>query len=396
MPETHHMTPAELHTGQPTCLTQRSIHVSLLQILGALSIVGFHIGIPYSEAGWMVVDIFFVLAGVHMSAAFDREQSVASYAWSRVRRFLPEVGMVWAAAILFVVLGSSSAGLIWFTATAPFFLQNLTASFFDYSMPRDWVFTPLWFVAALLQLQVLLFASKRWWLQARPISVILVAVCLGASFRALFALFAGGNVRTLSDSTASALYCLPFAHVEAIVLGVLMGRGALVGIGRLLPFCVATLVALGALNIWLGHGEVTLRSGGYMFPLRLNGIHLWGYTALAFTAASLCAKDGTLARFMARTQLVPWLGHGLTRLGSLTYGVYVFHGIIMATGINGSTWLSRDGAPVLRLLLFAVTVFEAFLFAWTFAWCSQVAFPRLWRSWRTGSRESSPESRIPV
>lgn len=374
---------------------QRSSHASLLQIFGALSIVAFHIGIPYSEAGWVVVEIFFVLAGSNMAAALERKQSVTSFARSRVRRFLPEIGAVWTVALLFVLLGCSSAGMLWFTATAPLFLQNLTTSFFDYTMPRDWVFTPLWFIAALLQLQLVLFASKRWWLKASPASVLVIAVCTGAGLRALFALLVEGNARTLSDPTASALYSLPFCHVEAIVLGVLLGRGALVGIGRVLPLCVALLATLGALNIWLGHGEVTARSGGYIFPLRLNFIHLWGYTVLAFTAASLCAKDGALARFMVRTRHVPWLNLGLMRLAELTYGVYILHGIIMATGVNGAAWLSKDGAPVLRLLLFAITIFEAFLLAWAFAWC-RVELPKVWRNRRSGARAASAESGIPI
>jgi hypothetical protein len=131
-------------------------------------------------------------------------------------------------------------------------------------------------------------------------------------------------------------------------------------------------------------------------PLRLNCIHPWGYTAPAFTAASLCAKDGALARFMVRTQHVPWLDHGLIRPGSLTYGVYVFHGIILATGINGSAWLSMDHAPVHRLLLFAITPVEAFLLAWAFAWVRQVAIPKLRQNWCPGVPQDSAEPGVPT
>ena len=52
----------------------------------------------------------------------------------------------------------------------------------------------------------------------------------------------------------------------------------------------------------------------------------------------------------------------------------------MATGVNGSAWLSREHAPVLRLLLFAITMIESFLSAWAFAWFIQVAIPTLLRT----------------
>jgi hypothetical protein len=351
-----------------------------LQIVGAFSIVAFHVGTPFSLAGWIPVELFFVIAGINMTAACDRDQSIASYAWSRVRRLAPELCTVWSVAVLFVLLGCGTAGMLWFIGTAPFFLQNLTGPFFDYSMPRDLVFTPLWFVAALLQLQVLLFASKRWWMRAKPAWVVITAVCFGLSFRLLYGFLFGDRTGTPSDSRADTLYCLPFSHVESIVLGVMIGRGALSGIGRFLPAFGALALVLGALNVWLSGGLVTLRSVGFEFPLRLNYIHVWGYSILAFAVASLCATDGLMAVAIERMKRPLRVDKGLAQLASLTCGVYLFHGVIMATGVNGSAWLNRDHAPVLRLLLFAITMVESFLAAWAFAWFIQVAIPTLLRT----------------
>ncbi len=367
-----------MSTGKTGSLAQRSSYLSLLQIAGAFSIVAFHIGIPYSQAGWIVVELFFVMAGINMAAACGREQSTAAYAWSRVSRLFPEVCAVWCVTGLFVILGGGTAGMLWFIGTAPLFLQNLTLPVFEYSFPRDWVFTSLWFIATLLQLQVLVFATKRWWLlRAKPVSLIIAFTGFGLSFRLLFALLFGGNPRTLPDFGADALYCLPFSHVEAIILGLMMGRGALPGIGRLLPVFGGLALLTGALNVWLSHGLVNPRSLGFEFPLRLNYIHVWGYSILAFAAASLCARNGPMAVAIERTKRPPWLDQGLARLASLTYGVYVFHGIIMTTGVNGSQWLSREHAPVLRLLLFAITIIESFFLAWVFAWFMQVAVPAI-------------------
>lgn len=353
---------------------QRSVYLSLLQIGGGLSIVAFHIGTPLSNAGWIAVELFFVIAGINMTAACNREQSVAAYARSRVRRFFPELCAVWCVAVLFIIFGCGTAGLLWFIGTAPLFLQNLTLPLFEYSMPKDWVFGPLWFVAALMQLQVLLFASKRLWLGAKPAWVIILVVCLGLSFRLLFAGLFGDSLHTLSGARADALYCLPFTHIEAIVLGLMMGRGALPWLGRCLPLFGALALAMGAMNVWLAQGLVSLRSLGFEFPLRLNYIHIWGYSILAFAAASLCAKDGPMAVAIEKMKRPVWLDKGLARLAAMTFGVYLFHGIIMATGVNGSGWLHWDHVPAPSLLLFAVTIIESFLLAWAFAWFLRVVY----------------------
>jgi hypothetical protein len=359
---------------------QRSTYLSLLQIAGVFSILAFHAGIPFSQAGWIPVELFFVIAGINMTAACERDRSLASYAWSRMSRLAPELCTVWSVTVLFVLLGGGTAGMLWFIGTAPFFLQNLTLPFFSFSMPQDLVFIPLWFVAALLQLQVLLFASKRVWMRAKPASVVITAVCFGLSFRLLYGFLFGDRTGTLSESRADALYCLPFSHVESIVLGVMIGRGALSQIGRFLPAFGALALVLGALNVWLSNGLVSPRSVGFEFPLRLNYIHVWGYSILAFAVASLCATNGPMAVAIERMKRSPRVDKGLARLASLTCGAYLFHGVIMATGVNGSAWLSREHAPVSRLLLFAITMIESFLFAWAFAWFIQVAIPTLLRT----------------
>jgi len=326
------------------------------------------------------------MAGINMASAFDGKQSVAGYARSRVRRLFPELGVVWCVAVLFVILGAGTAGLWWFIGTAPFFLHNLSLPFFNYSLPQDWVFAPLWFVGTLLQLQVLLFASKRFWFAAKPASIIIAAVCIGLSYRLLFGWLLAAHPRNLLSSSADALYCLPFCHAEAITLGLMLGRGALPGIGRWLPVFVVVALGLGALNVWLSPGLVSVRSLGFEFPLRTNYIYVWGYLVLAFVAASVCAKNGPLAVAFERMKRPPWLDHGLARLGALTYGVYVFHGIIMATGLNGSGWLSREHAPYLRLLLFAITIIESLLLAWIFAWFMRVAIPALLKTRLKGAQ----------
>ena len=137
-------------------------------------------------------------------------------------------------------------------------------------------------------------------------------------------------------------------------------------IGRLLPFfCVATL-GLGAVNVALSGGEVTRRSLGFPFLLQLNCAYAWGYSVLALTAASLCSRNGRLALAVDALPLPRWTDSMVFRLASLTYGAYVFHGLLLATGTNAAMLLAWPHAPESRLLLFAVTAAQSFLIAWGF------------------------------
>jgi hypothetical protein len=100
-----------------------------------------------------------------------------------------------------------------------------------------------------------------------------------------------------------------------------------------------------------------------------------------------------MAVAIEKTKRPPRVDQELARLASLTCGVYLFHGIIMATGVNGSAWLSREHAPVLRLLLFAITMVESFLAAWAFAWFIQ-AIPSHHTNTPTRMRPSDSITRL--
>ncbi len=344
---------------------QRSRYLSLLQIVGALGVVTVHVGVPYCRPFWFFLEVFFVMAGLNMAKALDGDQPLYAYAVSRVRRLGPEISAMWIATVVFVISGEGSPGMLWFIVTGPVFMQNLVVAFFRYTAPNDWVFGPLWFVGALLQLQLLLFVMRNVLVRAKPEVLVVACVAIGTLFRLLVAVLSGDDLHRLSASTASILYCLPLTHLEPVVLGLLIGRGALPRMGRLLPFfCVAAL-GLGAVNVALSGGELSRRSLGYPLMLQLNYAYVWGYSILALTAASLCSRNGRLALAVDALPLPGWADSIVFKLASLTYGAYVFHGLLLATGTN-ATLLAWPHAPESRLLLFAVTVAQSFLIAWGF------------------------------
>lgn len=331
----------------------------VLQIAGAIAIVAFHVQAPFSQMGWAAVEVFFVMAGMNMASSLNRDLSVAAYARQRFVRLLPELTVVWLATLAFVIAGRGSAGMAWFLGSAPFQLQNLTPLFFKYDLPRDAVFGPLWFLGTLFQLQVIVFALRKVVSSARPLWIIAGALCVGVSARLIFALWKG-HALELDGSNAGVLYCMPFCHLEAMILGVLLGRGAWPRFGRILPWGIAIAVAVGLLNVWLPGGK-GLGTLGFEFPPRIHGSHLWAYPLLAFASAILCAKDGMLAEFVEGIRIPGWIERGLANLAPLTYGVYCFHGLVIATGINGAAIFGTSLKG--RIMIWVITFLEALIVA---------------------------------
>jgi surface polysaccharide O-acyltransferase-like enzyme len=375
--ETAHVNPGRmgnLSFLKPAASRRRSRYLNVLQIAGALSIVARHVDMPFSNPAWIAVDMFFVLAGMNMARALDGEQSICSYAVSRVERFGPQMLVIWCVAVVSVLAGAGSPGMMSFIAVGPVFLHNLAQPFFiEYTFPRDWIFGPLWFVAALIQLQILLFALRRVLVRARPDILLLVAVGVAISFRTLYTMLVAQNPASLHWREADFLYVLPLTHLEAVILGVLIGRGALLQVSRLLPLFFVLAISLVAINMALSPGEVSeaikpALGLNFSYPLGLHYAHIWGYSVIAFAAASLASPTGSLAVATGKLRLPGWTDNVLDVLAPLTYGVYGFHGLLLATNLNAHTLLARPHAPGLRLLLFAVTAVEAFLLAWMFQW----------------------------
>jgi hypothetical protein len=355
--------PAKSHVPSGSVLA-RSRFVSLLQIGGAVGVMAFHIGVPGASWGWMCVILFFVLAGVNMAGAVDRSNSVLEYGRSRVRRLAFPVALVWLLVAGMTVNGMGSSGARWFLLTSPVFLQNLTLPFFQYSFPGDWAFGPLWFLGALLQLQLVLFAVRRLLVSTPPLVVAGGAVVLGVVFRGLASIALGGSLAAVDSRTGDILYCLPFTHIEAITLGFLIGRGELARLGRSLPIVALATIGAILLAASLSAQHAPIEALGLAFPLSTGYMHVWAYSVLAIVVASLCAPQNPLANRVNLLKAPAWLDNALLRLGALTFGAYVVHGIILAFGLNLGLWFRAHGIRPASPLVLLLTVVESFLLAW--------------------------------
>jgi hypothetical protein len=196
------------------------------------------------------------------------------------------------------------------------------------------------------------------------------AVGIALLFRTLYTMLLAQSPASPAVRDALILYIQPLTHLEAIVLGVLMGRGGLPRIGRLLPLFCLLAISLVAINLARSPGEVRDAIGiaaglDFEYPLRLHYSHIWGYSVIALAAASLASRNGRLADAIEKLPLPASVDKAVLTMASLTYGAYVFHGTLMATGVNAASILARLHAPGL-LLLFTITALQAFLLAWLF------------------------------
>jgi hypothetical protein len=349
-----------------TARTPRLLHISLLQIYGTLCVLGYHChirGVAFSG----VIELFFVIAGFNMAASMERYDNVRSFVLGRVRRLLPEVGVIWYASLICFIVGCQRWENGLFLSSAPFFLQNYIESFFDTSMSINYLFLfPMWFVAALMQLQVLVFIFRRHLLFANVGVVLGVSLTLTGLAQALTAMVLGGLYRNLDYMTADLIYRLPFTHLTAMIIGIMLGLGRLKGFTSYFPAIAFLWLGAGLINMHAMNSILPLSSFGYPALMSFNYQYLWGYPLSALFMASFVARSNWFEVTLSKIKMPVGLEKWLHQLALLTYATYVFHGLTLTAGENG---LRRAGWPinsfgrfVFFLLIAAVTFFLAWLF----------------------------------
>jgi peptidoglycan/LPS O-acetylase OafA/YrhL len=309
----------------------RSLWIGLLQFAGAVGIIVSHSGFFTSFVGHIAVELFFVLSGANMVKGLQRSEGCLGYAISRAKRFAPEVSVVWGVCLILVIAGWTRPELILFLCSAPLFLENFLEPFLDYSTGINWTFiSALWFVATLLQLQVFVFAFRRLLFRYGASTVFWWTLAWGTSWRIGFAATHGSLTSNPDFAFASNLFRMPFTHIESVVFGFLLGRGLLRKLGEYQPVILVLAVCAAGANLVLGNGQFPLGSLGFPDGLAFNYQYLWGYPLLALACASLCAPNGFLARTFNQLTVVSPIERTIRNLAPLTYGVYVFHGMVMA------------------------------------------------------------------
>jgi hypothetical protein len=187
---------------------------SVLQIVCAVAIVAFHAGLRGASTGWIAVELFFVLAGFPMASMVARYPDTGCYALERVRRLAPELAVIWVSCVVLLLTGWPSRNLLLFLGSAPFFLQNLMEPLYGYESDVSWTFLPsMWFVAALLQLQVVFFVLRHRLRRTHAVTLLTLSVVGGTLFRVSLALSSGPLQRHLDLGDSYVIYVMPFTHL---------------------------------------------------------------------------------------------------------------------------------------------------------------------------------------
>lgn len=347
--------------------SKRSRFLNLLQIGGVLLIVAGHSRLRGAQCAAMTVELFFVVAGMNMARYVDRHKTLCAFAYSRATRMLPEISAVWLLTLLAFLLGLRGAGAEAFLISIPFFLQNFAEPYLQPVVHLDWAFlAALWFVAALLQLQILVFLLRKVFARYHPAFLVISTACLGAIFTALAALFHGGITRDLAYSSSDAIYRMAITHAPPFVFGFMLGRGLLPRIGKWFPLLAASAALMGALNYLFARPQIAISSLGYPVGMPANFQYVWGYPLVALALTSFCAPDSIVARVVFHIKCSPGIDRALDKLARLTFGVYVFHGVMLAA-VEYVVW-SRTAADTgrIRFLTFALVAIFSFASAWLF------------------------------
>jgi len=351
-------------------------YLQILSILGTTAIIGFHCGIRQFAAGWMAVVLFFVLAAMRMAAAIERDEQTLQYGWRRLRRFAPEFLCVYVVSLLLLAFWPS-AGLGWFAMTGPMFLHNWTRFFFEPAF-QDLVFGPSWFLGALMQLQLLCLALRPLLRRLSSTALFSSAIAVGLVTRLAIAAVVGMDNGEITVSLAEAIYWTPFAHVDSIAAGYIVGRGDWRSLGRWAPAAVGAAAILGAVNLALD-ATLPIWSMGYPLGLARHFEFLWGYPILAVAAASIASPSNPLRQWVDGAPHLALIDRMVEFLACLPFGVYLFHGAWIVLAIQAfGMGLGR--------MLFVVATAGSVLSAWLF----RIVHTRLTR--KANSRSNAAHS----
>jgi peptidoglycan/LPS O-acetylase OafA/YrhL len=309
----------------------------LLVLLHHQGLIGF---------GWVGVQIFFVLSGYLITRMLwrDREAPFRSYLrdfWGRrvLRTFPLFFGFlaVMAVGVLAGKLGPAVKNALPFLATYTFnFLPSFQAS------PSIYYFGHLWSLCVEEQFY-LLWPLLIYAVRFRGLRPLLIAVVLaGPLVRLAEMLLLRHPALPPGRNLTSAIYTLTPTYFDAFAAGAYVAifpvRRPLAGFLAVLALTVATLAVV------MGAGLDVVDPRG----LGPAGMVLWGFSLLSVMSALLiqCLAEGRLAPGFFDLRVLRYLG-------TITYGIYVFHFPIQW----GIDHLMPQQPVLVRLLLeFAVTV----------------------------------------
>lgn len=304
-------------------------HIKALDGVRAIAVglvMLFHFG--YLAAGWVGVQVFFVLSGYLITGILLQTRSksftgyIATFYWNRSLRILP---------LLYAFILISALAYILFGVPATFksdwlWLITFSANFAR-MRPEDlgFTFVHIWSLAVEQQFYIV-WPLLVFFVPPKIFRVVVIAI-LAITPLVRLAMFEFLTYRGFGEQFAGkAVYVLPVAQFDAFAAGAaipLWGLTRLPHAGRwfLSAVAIAAVVGFAVLvsEYFRGHGAFIASFGYSMYLLPGYGF-VWGYSLLnvLFVLGLVCALQGVWPSRVLQTRCFVWMG-------KISYGIYVYH-----------------------------------------------------------------------
>lgn len=304
-----------------------------LRAIAFLLVLIFHTG--NGDFGWAGVQLFFVLSGFLLTGILLRmkDSLPAQQYFYRFygRRFLRIFPLYFFYLILLMVAVWQRYSISWellrneigvvqpqvhyaylyiydfFRASGYYESTRFLAHLWSLSVEEQfYVFWPL----------VLFFTPKE---KLRKLFLFIIA--LGPILRLfLYLMYSNHFLTPPKNDPFSAVYFLPFSHVDAFAIGAYISCFQLPNPHKQLAFLASVVPLVGFITQYISTGRIQLDTLGYEFTLFSAYKVVWGFSLLNYFFALLIYSVANTRLFM------PFLDHFTLRyLGRISYGLYVYH-----------------------------------------------------------------------
>jgi peptidoglycan/LPS O-acetylase OafA/YrhL len=286
------------------------------------------------QAGYLGVQAFFVLSGflltpilIAMKADLNKKDFFVHFYGRRALRIFP---LYYSYLVLVTVIAVSAIYLYGQSGTVPLqrFIEQLpwtltyTYDFFHASDQfRQTPFATHFWSLAVEEQFYLVWPLAIFFIPARHLKKFLLLVIIaGPVVRFISALILDSHILPTLRQTDLVIYILPFSHVDAFAIG---GYLALYGKSRpvyLVWASILSVIMLGMVSGWLSTRQIQWDQLGYGPFMKDSYKYIWGYTLvnLVFAYVLVHVRDKTFMPALFENRL-------LVYLGTISYGLYVFH-----------------------------------------------------------------------
>ncbi|MCF6277523.1 MAG: acyltransferase [Anaerolineales bacterium] len=324
-----------LNENPPTSNTTGATMIAGLDGIRAIAfLLVFAVHTDYLNFGWVGVQLFFVLSGflitgilLDMKEYLPHKEYYKKFYGRRLLRIFPLyyfylVGMtgisLWLRAIAYrprymqIFLDQVSYAYVYlydfFYASAAFQNTHFLEHFWSLSVEEQ--FYLVW------PLLILITPKKH------IKKLFLGAIVAGPLFRIAFVgIYKLSPYPFIRESMPTALYSIPFTHLDAFGFGAFITRFKFPRPKQQLVILAILLPVLGFATRYLATGNLGEITGlGYPFAMPKNFQYLWGYTVLNYFFALFIYAVVNQKLFIRFLELP-----ALRYLGKISYGLYVYH-----------------------------------------------------------------------